>query len=496
MGQAIGNRWILWRRRAGAWAVSRDGWATLALLVVALATRLPLMGFRGFYNDMSIFVQWGVEAQTRPLLIYSYSALVSGAPANYPPLAIFLYGLLVALYDHFAQPLPLQTSAVYMQTGAPALIWLIKLPVLLGDLALLALLYALGRRQRGVWGAWLATLTFALCPAVLLAGILWGQFDNLVAFLTLLAFALVVDGRSVGAGVALALAMLLKPTPVIFAPLLLVALWRWQGRAAAVRAGVALVATGAIFSLPYAFPPQPQLLALYRNILFWFHKQPQTSVDAYNLWALLGIGQRPSETHLLGPLTPSLLGWGLFAVVTLLTLVSVWRGASPVRLYLGAAIIALAFFDLTTGQHERYLYPALPFLLAVVLSERPHARQAVGGAAGGRSGRARGWTPYTLWALYALVGFTFTTNLLETGFLNPTDPHPIWLLRYAVVTLGLSVNAPYQAPIAALNLLALAGALAVFLARGAAERAPVAFGAPAAPPAKSHGALPSSRAIL
>ena len=40
-----------------------------------------------------------------------------------------------------------------------------------------------------------------------------------------------------------------------------------------------------------------------------------SSADAYNLWWLLGLGHYAASLPLLGPLTPSLLGWLLFSVV-------------------------------------------------------------------------------------------------------------------------------------------------------------------------------------
>jgi hypothetical protein len=97
---------------------------------------------------------------------------------------------------------------------------------------------------------------------------------------------------------------------------------------------------------------------------------PYTSFNGYNFWWLMGAASQPSGTHLLGPLSPTLIGDALFLAVLALALVAVWRDGSPARLFGAAALIATGFFVLTAQQHERYLFPALALFAVAVLYDR------------------------------------------------------------------------------------------------------------------------------
>lgn len=412
-------------RRVWRWWRTGDGKALLALLVVSCIVRLPLMPFRGFYDDLGLYTLWGVEAQTQLLHVYSFGAATTLVPSNYPPLTIYLYGALVWIYDHTIHPLPLLGGngfQSYVLGPYPGLVWLLKVPVLLGDLGLLALLYRLGRRVHSPRYAFIAAATYAICPAVLIAGILWGQLDGVATCLVLLALVLALEEHEIGAGIALALAVLVKPQPAIFIPLLLVYLWRWRGRAQTIRAVGAMGGTALILCAIYLLPPHPELFALYNNVQFSLRNPPATSIDAYNLWTVLGVSAHPVSTPFLGPLTTGLIGWGLFGGVLLLVCIGIWLDGSPRRLLLGAGIVAATFFDVAVLQHERYLYPALALFFAAGLCAR------------------RGWPAY---GLYALSALTLTLNLIATA-------------------VPIAVNMSYQTPIAALNLLILLGALMYF----------------------------------
>jgi Gpi18-like mannosyltransferase len=57
--------------------------------------------------------------------------------------------------------------------------------------------------------------------------------------------------------------------------------------------------------------------------------------------------------------------WGSLLVVAALlaALIACWKSADRGRLYLATATVVIVVFALATRMHERYLFPALPFLL-------------------------------------------------------------------------------------------------------------------------------------
>jgi Gpi18-like mannosyltransferase len=211
---------------------------------------------------------------------------------------------------------------------------------------------------------------YAFSPTVLFDGAVWGQFDALVLLATLLVLIFAARLHSPATGVALAFLITLKPQAIIFAPLVVAYLWRWMGwRGAICALGIAAAGTLVICS-PYLLPPHPEMLAFYHLFGLWVREMPQASPGGFNLWWFLGAAQRNYQAPYLGPLTLNVIGWGLFLATLLLVVQGIWKDRSSSQLFSGAAILAIAFFDLTTLQHERYLFPAPALLLVAALYNR------------------------------------------------------------------------------------------------------------------------------
>jgi dolichyl-phosphate-mannose-protein mannosyltransferase len=359
--------------RPGRWLRSRERGYLAALLVVALAVRLPLTPYHGFFFDVQFYINWGRLAGAHFFDFYSYGASIVPPHSypNYPPLAVYTYALICAVYPWVAHVLHVPLS--YDFHASPLLDALIKIPPVLADLGLTALLYAVARRVTSPGWALVAAASYAFAPVVLFDGALWGQTDGVAALGLVAALALALRRdplASVGSGVVLALAILFKPQPVFFVPLLLVYLWRWSGWRDAARALAGLAGAGALLSLPYLLPPRPQILVFIANVQAVGKALPYTSMGAFNLWWLAGLDQHNPAVPAVGALSTSQAGWALFMLPFALALVGVWRDASPARLFASAGLVALAFFDLTTTQHERYLFPAVPLFLVAALYGR------------------------------------------------------------------------------------------------------------------------------
>lgn len=137
-------------------------------------------------------------------------------------------------------------------------------------------------------------------------------------------------------------------------------------------------------------------------------RSPRLVVSAYNLWYLLRLGdvhtassmERPAGF----PLSYQALGITLFGAVVAFVVILIWR-RQRVPLTVAAALLSLGLFMLLTQIRERYLFPALPFLLLGASGEEtgPSLREH----SGGRSGRRTG----LLWA-YGILSLTFFYNLV------------------------------------------------------------------------------------
>lgn len=359
-----------WRQwdRLRAWCARAEGRRVLVLLALALLVRLPLMAFHGFFYDLQGYAVWGEVLDHHFFDFYTAccsATLPSHAPPTYPPLTVYLYGLLYAVYALLGRTIT-PSPPLDLHQSVPLTI-LLKLPMLVADLATIALIYAVARRVRSERLALVAAAAYAFAPAVLFDGALWGQTDGLTLLFILLALLAALRQRGAWAGVFFALAVLLKPQPLAFAPLPLVYLYRWAGPRQAVRWLAAASATVVVVYLPYLLHPVAQIGQFLSVLHDGFRQEPYASIDGFNLWWFLGAANHDYATPYLGALSPNTLGLMLFALVVLVTLAGIWRDPAPGTLFLGAALIALAFFDVTTLQRERYLYPAVAlFLLAAV----------------------------------------------------------------------------------------------------------------------------------
>src|SRR5262249_20734328 len=174
-------------------------------------------------------------------------------------------------------------------------------------------------------------------------------------FLVLLALLCAVQQRPVWAGILFAAAITFKPQPLIFFPLLAIYTLRHAGWRPVLRLCAAVGGATAAICLPFLVPPRPEIMALFANITR-FHVNI-ASPTAYNWWWLSPVRTADPSAPYLGPLSPSVIGWAMFALVTLIALFVIWRDRAPATLFLAAAALALTSFVFTTMQYERYIYP-------------------------------------------------------------------------------------------------------------------------------------------
>ena len=333
---------------------NRERRSLLLLLGAAVLVRLLLAPYHGFFGDLQTYVQWGLSFDRDPLHFYANTVT-----AEYTPFTIYLYGLLdlpILLLAHLTG-----TSASFTLAHAPLLTSYMKLPDLVAEVALTGLLYGWVRRVADHRWALVAAAAFAFSPTILLVGMAYGQTDAIYAVCAVSALVLVTRGRAGWAGVWLATAVMVKPTPVFLAVLPVVYLWRWQGWRAVGRFGLAGGLVALLGWLPFLLPPHPQVLAWLHNVSV--NNAPLASESGYNLWWLLSIPFRSAKAPYLGPLSPEVIGLALFAVVYLIAVYAVWRTRSAGVLFFAAAVVTLGFFTFTVQQHERYLYLALPLFL-------------------------------------------------------------------------------------------------------------------------------------
>jgi dolichyl-phosphate-mannose-protein mannosyltransferase len=360
--------------RFRGWSGTREGRGFLAVLAIGMLVRMALAPMPIFPNDPQYYVAWGVSLRHHPLDFYT-----ARTDATYPPLAMYIFFLIDVANFLLAHLFGQEPSFVFTQSAL--LIVLEKLPMILVEMATIALVYALARRELQHRWALVATASYALSPFILGIGPLWGQSDGLFTLPVVLACVFALRGRMGWAGAMCALAVTLKPQPVVFVPLLLLYALRWAGRSGAFRFLGGLAGTGIVVCLPMLLPPVPQLLAWAGNVQRL--QLPRTTFDALNFWWVLGeirvpgghviVATQDANGPWLGPLSPTKIGLAIFAVCFLIAAAGIWRQRSAAALFSSAALVSLAFFMFTTEQRGRYIYPTLVLFLLAAIYERRYA---------------------------------------------------------------------------------------------------------------------------
>jgi hypothetical protein len=363
-------------------------------LVLGTALRIALSPSPGT-NDVTLWKEWSYAA-TRIGVARMYG--VGGQPpdpavvaykgrwkdANYPPLA--LYAMALSGHLHAALDPEFRDGAL--------LTVLVKLPTLLAEVGLTALILAAVRRVGGgAAEAQGAALGYWLNPAALLNAAALGYIDPLVALPALGALVAASVGWPAVAGALLAAGLLTKPQAIFVAPAIAVAFWQSPRRLGDVAraAGAGLVTAVAGLAAVVAAGGGGNLL---RAMAALTHHDV-LSGDAVNFWWLVTWVRRAvtsaGEVGLVEAWTrpvrilriSRLVEEGFpnprpFALAALLLAVGwgLWRARRSRDVAIHCALTAFvvqAYFVLGVGVHENHQFLVLPFL-AVAAAVMPRFR--------------------------------------------------------------------------------------------------------------------------
>ena len=304
-------------------------WAILgALLVLALVLRLIVLPVPGHGGDVSVVSRWAENlAEWGPFLFYQHDTAI------YPALLPFLWPIGLAL-------------------DGEALRYAIKGLSIPFDLLLGVLLYAVVAHRTDQARGLLAGGLYLLNPAAIIGGPLWGQVDAAGTLFYLAALVALAAGQFAGSGVLTALAGLSKPQfGLVVLPVAVVSLQRWrkgQGPRPLVLAAVGGGVTALVVCLAFGLSPFRWLELLQDAAA----RHPETSLGAFNIWALLVGFKVPDEPYVA-------IGGVLLVAGIIGALLPLRRGSDLATLLAVGLFLAFAFYFLPTRVHERYLFPAL-----------------------------------------------------------------------------------------------------------------------------------------
>ncbi len=390
-------------------------WGMPVLLIVGFGLRAVFLGDEGFKNDVQTFIAWSISLVDNGFgNFYGKTSF-----ADYPPGYFYVLAIVGHIWAFFRASDP----------SYGLLKILVKLPAVLADLGVGALIYAIGCRFARPAIAFGAAALYVLNPATIFISAKWGQVDSISGGLALLAayFLLRSDDDDparpswsiIAAWLAFAFSILIKPQAAVLAPIFIAFAFTDPSRARARAWGTAIgIVAAVIFGLLLALPFHPTGNPL--NLVSWLLQRytygsgvyAYNSVNAFNLWAIRGSLWESDSTPIGFIITFAQYYWGIGLVCAAVALV-VWRYVqdhSAAAFLEGCAIALLAFFVLATRMHERYVFDGVAFTIACV----PLARRYLWGAIA------------LSVVLYANLVYSLQYLQVMTTPTPGVDPHNLW----------------------------------------------------------------------
>ncbi len=348
-----------WTKRSD-WTLSpRTEWGVaLGLIALAFVARaLILVLSKGYPNDTQTFAYWTSRMTTTPPSQF-YAPDVF---CDYPPGMLYLLGIGGWIGKIFG---------ITVLMSGPGL-FLMFLPVLACDIAVAALGWRYAREKLGQMQAIGILILLLFLPVLIYDSAVWHQVDSVMALFLLLAFWKLERGQKRWAAFFYAIALLCKPQALIAGPVFALPyvfdVFEPKQSGKALRElflGIA-IALVTLFGLAWPFQGAQPWYWLVQKYFATATSYAFGSVNAFNLWALMG-GNFIDETTRLGPL--SFVQWAnvltILIVAATVALYAFWRRRDKenVSLFLLAAFLYAAVFAFGPRMHERYSYPVLVFL--------------------------------------------------------------------------------------------------------------------------------------
>lgn len=339
----------------------------IILLVLALFLRLGLSYFQ-FSGDVKNHIVWGHSVlEEGPAGIYQRH-FPGFNDANYPPVAIALFGLSVYLYTAVIALITYlnQTVGLFPSFLVPLFSTenmqaaFLKLPSITADLGIGYLIFRLAPKNK-----YLLSSLYLVNPAVIYISAVWGQIESLPVFFLLLSLYL-LPKRYYLSFAAFVLAVLSKQTALWLTPIFLILWWK-EGTAKKFVLG--LLSQLCLFILIYLpFTSPVGAISSYLSTLAG--SSNSITDQAFNLWYFIyGWGTKPDSLLLFGL---SVRAWslGLVGLSYISLSLMYWKRYRLDRVWNYLFVLSLIAFFLQTRVHDRHLAPALPFLLLTTYATR------------------------------------------------------------------------------------------------------------------------------
>lgn len=310
------------------------------LIFLGLSARIILIFLPGFKIDIGDWFAWSVR-----LSHFNFAQFYSkDVFTDYTPGYLYVLSLLGFLKNLLLIP----DNIFYL---------LLKTPAIIADLIIGIIIYEEVQKYASRKIALLALSATIFNPVIIFNSSIWGQIDSILTVFMLVAVMALKKNKLILSSIFFGLALLVKPQALALLPLFaffLINRFKLSGLFKLLVPGILI-----IFILALPFFPNQTLMNFARHILNTANEYSYTSVNAYNLWGIVGFWIKDNTIWN----NLSYQTWGYILLVAYWIILGYFYFKKKLSLYTTSALAAMGFFFLPTRVHERYLHPAIVFLI-------------------------------------------------------------------------------------------------------------------------------------
>lgn len=309
------------------------------LILLGLFFRIYFINIPGFKFDMDTWFAWALRLNQ-----VGFSQFYSEQTwTNYTPGFLYILGFL----GYVKNLLHIPDSIFYL---------LIKTPSIIAEMLLAIFIYHNFFKDSLKWKT-IASAFVLFNPAFIFNSAIWGQIEGILSLAFVGSVYFLHQQKLILSSILLGIGFLIKPQTVALFPIFLLIVFQKKAIKNIFKITIPFVLTVILFSVPF-FTNEPILgfLQLFSKMVSDY---PYTSLFAYNLWGIVGFWINDNQTW--NQVTYQVWGYILFGFYWVaLTYLYLKKKLS---LYTLSSLATLGFFFLPTRAHERYLYPAIVFLI-------------------------------------------------------------------------------------------------------------------------------------
>ena len=323
----------------------KNAYHTLILLfLLASSIRFLLALFNyGYEVDTNCFYYWAQQLDLNGFSKFYCSDFFS----DYPPGYLYILRILGYFINHFSLTLT-----------NPFTFLLLKLPSCIRDLLTCYLIFSISIKRFDLQTSTFIVGIYLFNPSIILNSSIWGQVDSIFMLFLFLCILCLMENKMISSYFLFIIAVLIKPQALIFTPLLLFGTFsRPKQLLKNIIGGLCAIISFFILCIPFGLS---NILTLYTETLGSY---PYISVNAYNFWTIFHWNWISQETPILF-FNFQQLGICIIILLTIISGFLFYRCRKRRdKFFITGSFLMITMFLFSVRMHERYLYPALLFLL-------------------------------------------------------------------------------------------------------------------------------------